>query len=322
METKPLVKFATAKESKAQIPLFNSISEFLTSVGMPKEHESDFTIDTLEEYFKGKLIKSKPFRTNYFVFVYVIEGGGVIMFDNEEYRVGHNTFYYTTPGHIRSVNVDESLKGYMMSINEQFLKRYYKGDITKDFPFLGYENLPPITVKGSLTDCFRDFFSTILKTYKCEDGIYKYHIINNLAVAFMYKIKELFLTSKTPCCKQYNGSLLVRSFMKLHEEEFRKLINGQGGKRFTVKDFANKLNVNANYLSMVVKKETGKPVSLWINEKVMSEAQSLLLNTDLSIAMISDKLGFDEPSNFIKYFKKKTGRTPKDYRQQAELNKL
>ncbi|HTB07515.1 MAG TPA: AraC family transcriptional regulator [Bacteroidia bacterium] len=320
METKQNKKASEVKATHEAIPLFNSIAEFLHYVGINKHLETDFTINTLEDSFKGTLIKSNPFRANYFVFVFITEGAGTIMLDNEEYKVGPNSFYYTNPGHLRAITIDKSLKGFMMSTNEAFLKRYYKGDLFSEFPFLAYDVLPPVKVEGSLTHCFNMFLSSMLNTYACEQGVYRYHIINNLAITFLYKVKELFLTSSDALCKKYNGSPLVRRFMKVHDEEFRKLIKGQSENRITLKGLADLLHINPNYLGSVVKKGTGKSVSRWLHGKELAEAQALLLNTELSVSQIAGKLGFDEPSNFIKFFKKKMGRTPKDYRNQKSLN--
>jgi len=321
MEIKSYKEKPLVKQSNDNVPLYDTISDFLTAIGVPQHVEPDFTIDTLENYFKGKLIKSEAFKANYFVFVYITGGNGCIMVDNEKFKVGINSFYYINPGHLRSINIARSLKGFMLSTNEHFLKRYYRGDLYRDFPFLEYSLIPPVTIEGSLINCFHDYLATMLATYRCEKGPYKYQIINNLAITFQYKIKELFLTSQAEPYQRYNGSQLVLRFMKKLDEEFRGLINGHKEKRATLKEYGNMLKVSPNYLSMRVKKETGKSVSQWIYGRAISDAQTLLLNTDLPIAKISEKMGFDEPSNFIKFFKKRVRHTPKEYREQAGFNK-
>ena len=46
----------------------------------------------------------------------------------------------------------------------------------------------------------------------------------------------------------------------------------------------------------------------------MLEAKRLLCHTNISIKEIGYAIGFDEPTNFIKYFRKHTGKTPIDFR--------
>jgi len=54
---------------------------------------------------------------------------------------------------------------------------------------------------------------------------------------------------------------------------------------------------------MTIKSETGKSVTAWIDERLISEAQSLLLQTDLPINDIAYKLAFKEPTNFTSTLK-------------------
>jgi AraC family transcriptional regulator, transcriptional activator of pobA len=312
-------KGADGNQQSKRIPYYKSISQFLKAIGRTNQQESDFTIDTLENYFKGKLIHSGVYRANYFVLVYITQGSGTLMLDNEVYNIGPSTFYYVNPGHLRALNVNRPLKGYMLSTNEGFIRTYYKGDIYKDFPFLRHDNDPPGRIAPHYAECFKIFLSGILKVYNCEDGKYQYDIINNLTIALLYKIKELLLTSSSPSYKKYSSSPLVFQFMKLLHDEVDSLIEGKIVKKFTVKEFANMLHITSNHLNKVVKKETGKSVSAWINARVLLEAQTLLLSTNRSITQISEQLGFNEVSYFIKYFKKKTGHTPKEYRVQSNF---
>ena len=42
--------------------------------------------------------------------------------------------------------------------------------------------------------------------------------------------------------------------------------------------------------------------------------QQLLNNQTLSIAQVADRLGFGYPQHFVRFFKRKTGKTPTEYR--------
>jgi len=52
-----------------------------------------------------------------------------------------------------------------------------------------------------------------------------------------------------------------------------------------------------------------------LSEFIISEAKRLLLYTDNTIAEISFLLDFNDPSHFVKYFKRKTGQTPLSFRK-------
>jgi len=52
-----------------------------------------------------------------------------------------------------------------------------------------------------------------------------------------------------------------------------------------------------------------------INDRVLLEAKRLLVHTNLSIKVIGQDLGFDDPAYFVRYFKKNTEMTPLEFRE-------
>lgn len=82
----------------------------------------------------------------------------------------------------------------------------------------------------------------------------------------------------------------------------------------TVKYLADKVNLSPSYLSDLLKKETGKNTQEHIHFYLIEEAKNLLINSESNINEIAHKLGFEYPQYFIKLFKKKTGKTPLEYR--------
>jgi AraC-like DNA-binding protein len=82
----------------------------------------------------------------------------------------------------------------------------------------------------------------------------------------------------------------------------------------TVKYLADKVHLSPSYLSDLLKKETGKNTQEHIHFYLIEEAKNLLLNTEKNINEIAYNLGFEYPQYFNKLFKKKIGKTPKEYR--------
>lgn len=83
----------------------------------------------------------------------------------------------------------------------------------------------------------------------------------------------------------------------------------------TVKYCANQVNLSPNYLSDLLKKETGKNTKEHIDYYLLKKAKTLLLGSSLNISEIAYDLGFEYPKSFSKLFKKKMGITPNQYRQ-------
>jgi AraC-like DNA-binding protein len=82
----------------------------------------------------------------------------------------------------------------------------------------------------------------------------------------------------------------------------------------SVKYFAGELHLSPNYLSDLLKKETGRNGTDHIQQHVMELAKDRLLGSAASISEIAYDLGFEYPQYFSKLFKKNTGMTPAEYR--------
>ncbi|WP_306641306.1 helix-turn-helix domain-containing protein [Sanyastnella coralliicola] len=77
---------------------------------------------------------------------------------------------------------------------------------------------------------------------------------------------------------------------------------------------AKQLNYSPNYLSDLLKKETGKTALEHIHFFLIEKAKANLLNSNESISGIAYSLGFEFPQHFSNLFKSKVGMSPKEYR--------
>jgi AraC-like DNA-binding protein len=71
-------------------------------------------------------------------------------------------------------------------------------------------------------------------------------------------------------------------------------------------------------LSALFRKEVGQSVAKYIDDLLMSEAQTMLLYSDRSIGTISEQLGFCDQFYFSRWFVKRLGVSPKQYRKSAK----
>lgn len=82
----------------------------------------------------------------------------------------------------------------------------------------------------------------------------------------------------------------------------------------TVKYLAEQVHLSPNYLSDLLKKETGKNTQDHIHFYLIEAAKNILLSTDKPVSEIAYSLGFEYPQYFNKLFKQKTGKTPIEFR--------
>lgn len=82
----------------------------------------------------------------------------------------------------------------------------------------------------------------------------------------------------------------------------------------TVKYLAEQVHLSPNYLSDLLKKETGKTAQDHIHYQLIEEAKTVLLQSGASVSEVAYELGFEYTQYFSKLFKQKTGMTPSAYR--------
>ena len=86
-------------------------------------------------------------------------------------------------------------------------------------------------------------------------------------------------------------------------------------KKISIDEVAQLVNMSPSAFSHYFKKRTYRSFTDYLIDLRISNACRLLIETDMSIANISEEIGFNNLSNFNKVFKKRKQKTPKDYRK-------
>lgn len=113
----------------------------------------------------------------------------------------------------------------------------------------------------------------------------------------------------------YDRQERIATPQQLLFKNYLTLINTHYIEKRQVEAYAEMLFVTPNHLSQTIKSVSGKNALHFINERLLTEARSLISYTELSIAEIAYKLDFSDPSNFGKFFKKQLGMTPFEFRE-------
>lgn len=223
--------------------------------------------------------------------------------------------YFTNPSNYRKFGWNKVDDIYLMTFDENFLKKYVDKNIYDKFPFLLTETINPKVTSTEFYAVSEQLYIEIQQEYK-SNSPNKYDIIGHLLGVLLYRIKDYFWKDYNPIYEGNRSSQIVKSFKRLVEKHYRDVINGNANSIYKVQDYAQALHLNSNYLGNVIKTKTGKSVSGWILDKTMLEAKSLLVNSTHSIKEISYLLKFSELAHFSNYFKKHTGSSPLQYRKE------
>ncbi len=107
-----------------------------------------------------------------------------------------------------------------------------------------------------------------------------------------------------------NSKLLINkalNFIDCHYEE-----------KISLEDVARELHLSKQYLCNTFKKETGENMSLYINKLRIEKAKKLLLESDFRIKEIFEEVGYSNQQYFSKVFKKITGMTVMEYKENKQ----
>lgn len=99
-------------------------------------------------------------------------------------------------------------------------------------------------------------------------------------------------------------------------QECERYIHNNYDKCITVADVARSIGTSPSYLSRIFKDETGDTIIHTINQKKIEKAKEYLDITNMKIYEIAVKLGFENITYFSRFFKKYTGISPKEYRDE------
>ncbi|RDJ19819.1 AraC family transcriptional regulator [Bosea caraganae] len=96
-------------------------------------------------------------------------------------------------------------------------------------------------------------------------------------------------------------------FRQAVEKDFRKL--------HKIGEYARILGYSEKTLTRSILSSAGVSPKSFLSQRIVLEAKRLLIHTTQTVSAIAHQIGFDEPSNFIKFFKRETGCAPTEFRR-------
>lgn len=245
----------------------------------------------------------KLHRIQFFNLFVITEGYGTHQVDLNEYKLKKGSVLKIAKGQIHAFTEKLHYDGYCIVFTEDFLLKYFStSSIYAISHFYNYHLSFPVVKDVSFNDLF---ITQITKEFKEENSYLKLDIIA--------KILELFLLRLERDVHAFN---LIKENKKqyLLFSDFRELVNKDYSKTRNVKDYAEMLSISSKHLNYIVKNFTSNTAKSFIDEYVLLEIKRTLLISSLPLKEVAFKMGFDEFTNFTKFFKKHTGITPKEYR--------
>lgn len=267
-----------------------------------------FSIRDIGTLLSEKDLVQELHRHNFFFVLFLEKGKGEHSIDFTNYPVDDYSVFFMRPGQVHQLTLQQGSKGYLMQFNRDF---YTPKEEPVNFVLrkVSHKNHCPLSVEK-----FRRLLSQlsfIFEEYNQKQDHYKEVVKASLEILFV----ELVRQSKSP--KEITNDSNKYSQNQL--EEFLELLQKHIVTHKQVTQYTEMMHLTTFQLNKITKETVGKSCSQLINEQIVLEAKRSLLATVNQVNQIAFDLGFEDPSYFIRFFKKHTNQSPEAFRKNFKI---
>lgn len=261
-----------------------------------------------------------PLRTRFAYGVYALflkdARCGDIKYGRKSYDYRDGTIVCFAPGQVVEVEMapDTRPAGYGLLFHPDLIRGTALGQEIRNYSFFSYETNEALHLSDDERQTIRD---TLQKVEQELDHAIDKHsrrlITANVGLLLDYCMR--FYDRQFITRSEVNSDILTR-FERLLDAYFDTDMQRQEGLP-SVKYFADKVFLSPNYFGDVIRKLTGMTASEHIQNKVIDRVKEQLLSSDKTASQIAYELGFQYPQHLSRMFKRITGLTPNEFRQQS-----
>jgi AraC family transcriptional activator of pobA len=270
----------------------------------------EFEILDLQEILKSKgKMMTVAHRAQFYHILWIEKGEGTHFVDFKPISIEDNSIIFIPSNCVNRFDKNGTYQGKVILFtdsffckNKQDMQFLHSSMLFSDLYDIGKIKVNP---QGSDLRVCRNMMET---EYLRSTDAQQSHILHNLLHVLLLQAernmhKQGFKELKSSANLDY---LIL--FKDILEENFRK--------EKSVKKYASELSISEKQLHKATTKLLDKTPKQIIDERILLEAKRLLVHANQSIKEVAYELGYEEPTNFIKYFRKHTHFTPSEFREQ------
>lgn len=283
----------------------SNIEKYEFRSDLPQEFE---IIGMAELYKQFTDTLTTPHRTNFYHILWFQKGNPTHIIDFNPVKIKPNSVLFLNKYAVQKFDKNGDFDGKVLIFTDGFFcktevnTKYLKSNTL----FNNLHSVSQIEL-GKIASDFIKLFELLETEFKKEKDNYQSDILRNY-------LHNLLLFSERENKKQnfseikkgadFDYVLLFKDFL---ETGFRN--------QKQVSSYSKQMLVTEKRLNQATSKILGKTPKEIIDDRVMLEAKRLLAHTNENVKEIGFELGFEEPTNFIKYFRKHSNITPIEFRE-------
>ncbi|MCQ2278519.1 MAG: helix-turn-helix transcriptional regulator [Bacteroidales bacterium] len=246
--------------------------------------------------------------------LYLKENKGCkLSYGRTEYDFDEMTITSFAPGQV--VNVEPNpeapfAKFTALVFHPDLLNRTSLGKQMSRYEFFDYTSNEALHLSVQEVEIFKGVLSMIeQELLHAIDKHTRELVVSHIELLLNYCLR--FYDRQFITREEINHSV-VKKFLSLLDEYIAEKAEHNGLP--TVAYFADKCCLSTGYFGTLVKTETGRTAKDLINDRIISKAKELLQSDTLSVSQVSQRIGFEYPQHFVRFFKALTGKTPTQWR--------
>lgn len=301
----------TGKCSSLPNPLSSMKKIPEVSFKKPKKSNLEFEIFTLKQLFSRAdrldFSLESPHRVNFYHIIFITKGCGTHHIDFNSYAYKEGSILFIAKDQVHAFEMSEKVDGFVVIFTEPFfLKSVAQSEFLSFNRLYNYHSHSPL-IEGSPTE-----------TAKCAQVIQELFDEYSASVDFATEdILRLQLKVLLLKAERVNRTLLEEKQSSEWASlfaKFRNLLETQYVETRNANEYATALNISYKHLNTICKSMTGNTAKEFIDAYVILEIKRHLAMFDVSIKELAYGLGFDEPTNLVKFFKRHTSKTPLQFK--------
>jgi len=289
-----------------------SVSEFHRLLSLPEPRHPLVSMINLQESIFLKDDIWKGFVNRFYCVALKREVTGKIRYGQQHYDYDKGVLSFTAPNQVQYLDLQdmECGSGYLLVFHPDFLLQHSLAKRIGAYGFFSYAVNEALHLSAEEEDDLIVILKKIDKECRHIDRHTQEIILSQIELLLNYSkrfYERQFITRKN------NNHELLSRFEELVNAYFDADAAARHG-LLTVQYVAEQMNLTPNYLSDLLRVNTGQNTQQHIHEKLIEKAKEKLTTTDFSVSEIAYALGFEHAQSFSTLFKKKTKVSPLEFR--------